>query len=251
MRNLFFYGQSGSGKDTLANYFRDKHHYLKFRCAGTIKQVLSEKNGLNADELEIMKRRDERLRKAHWKFGDEYNGKNHASVLQRLKNIVNRDGIEFDIMPSFIHNFPLIISDTRLRVEIEYLLNNGFTGIFLTRKTAEFKKNKHSTEHDLFDNGTIHQLVKSYPRQCLIVCNDLVEFNSAEEEQIYKEDLVKKLSYEFPDALNILVNLNPTGEQLVQSFHQNLMQLIPNLMDDISPKNKTNDDGGEPLYMSR
>lgn len=252
MKNLFFYGQSGSGKDTLANYFREKHHYLKFRCAGTIKQVLSEKNGLTASMLEIEKRRNEKLRKAHWKFGDEYNGKRHASVMQRLQNILSRDSIEFDIMPDFLQHYPLIISDTRLEIEIDYLLKAGFIGIFLTRKTGEFQDGKHSTENDLIENGTVARLSKRYPNQCLIVCNDIVTFPDENQQIEYTKNLAENLSKRYPDALNVLIQLNPTGEQLVNSFNQNLIQIIPNLMDnDVDVTNEHSSDDTELLYKSR
>lgn len=223
MTNLFVYGQSGSGKDTLSNYFRDKHNYLKFRCAGTIKQVLSEMNDLTAKELEEKKRNDEELRKAHWKFGDWYNrGNDHLSVLTRLKNILNHESIEFDSIPQLIRNNPVIISDVRIEKEMRYLLSHDCVGIFLTRKTKEFKKNLHATEHDLFSEGIIQKITNEYPGQCIIVFNDIV---SEDEEKELLEEVNN-----YPNALRVILATNADANQLINSFHHNLLEIMPFFM---------------------
>lgn len=222
MINLFVYGQSGSGKDIIADYFRDNHLYLKFKCAGTIKQIISEKEGLTASELEEKKRLDERIRKLHWKTGD-WMGSDHNAVLNRLSNIIHRDSIEFEILPSQYKGSPIIIDDVRLVNEAEYLLHHGFVGIFCTRTTSEFKEGKHKTENDLFKNGKALELVNKYPNQCTVILNS--QFPDYEE----FEKTLGSLGKNFTNALNIIAMYNPTGDQLRNTFANNLSRIIPSL----------------------
>ena len=132
MINLFLYGMSGSGKDTLANYFKNSHLYLKFRCAGTIKQIVSEKGQMTFPELEERKRTEKEIREAHWKIGD-WMGKDGEAVAQRIKNILSRQSVEFDMLPSNVVQNPICFCDVRRMFEVEIMLENGCVGIFLTR----------------------------------------------------------------------------------------------------------------------
>lgn len=221
MINLFTYGMSGAGKDTLANYFQDNHLYLKFRCAGTMKQIISEKNKLGYSQLELDKRTNEALRKEHWKVGD-WLGKDGSAVKQRLINIINRDSVEFDIMPKNVKNNGIIICDVRRLFEAELLLQSGFVGIFLSRTNSEYKPNKHTTEVHMFENGYLQYLVNKYPKQCIIVINSMTE-------EYNREQIEKMYGGLFENALNIIsLPKNSDGDALVKVFKDNLTVLIPN-----------------------
>lgn len=208
---------SGAGKDTLANYFQNTHLYLKFRCAGTMKQIVSEKNNLSYSELEIKKRENEKLRKEHWKIGD-WLGKDGDSIKQRIKNITNRDSVEFDILPKIVKNNPIVFCDVRRLFEAELLLQYGYFGIFLSRTTKEYKPGKHSTEINMFCNGDLEYLIKKYPNQCIIV------FNDEQQSPVPPETLKEK----YKQALNIIIiQGETTGELLIEIFKKNLVTIIP------------------------
>ena len=48
MKNIFIYGMSGSGKDTIANFLQSKYDFIKLRIAGTIKQYVYETYGFKS-----------------------------------------------------------------------------------------------------------------------------------------------------------------------------------------------------------
>lgn len=211
MLNVFFCGLSGSGKDTLANYFRDTHGYLKFRLAGTIKQIITEKGHFSFSQIDELKRTNENIRKDHWIVGD-WMGADGNAVMQRIKNICDRDSVEFDMLPADLRGNPICICDVRRDFEIRMLLERGFVGVFLTRTTEELKENQHSTEINMFKNGLVKNAVEKFPGQCLLVYN-----NGESPEDVLalakdkKEMLEKTISV-------ITFNCNPNAETLINVF---------------------------------
>lgn len=208
---------SGAGKDTIANYFQDKHLYLKFRCAGTIKQIICEKSQLTFSQLESIKRTNENLRKEHWKVGD-WMGKDGSAVSQRLVNIIRRDSVEFDIMPKSVKNNPIMVCDARRLFELEIMLANGFVGIFLSRTTDELKPNKHSTENNIFDSDELITLMKKYPGQCVLALNS---------DKARTSNLLEKFMPHAENALNIIMCPDIDGDGLTRVFSENLLNIIP------------------------
>lgn len=154
--NIFLYGLSGAGKDTIANYLRDEYGYLKLRIAGTIKQYVFETNGFeNMDVFEEAKRTNPDIRLRHNTFGNQYDkegielSKQEAS-LNRLQSLINRTALEFEIMEGMDLR-EICIVDVRTFEEAKKLLEAGFMGIFLTRQNKkEFAKKDHKTEQNLF-----------------------------------------------------------------------------------------------------
>lgn len=211
MLNVFFCGLSGSGKDTLANYFRDTHGYLKFRLAGTIKQIITEKGHFSFSQIDELKRTNENIRKDHWIVGD-WMGADGNAVMQRIKNICDRDSVEFDMLPTDLRGNPICICDVRRDFEIRMLLERGFVGVFLTRTTEELKENQHSTEINMFKNGLVKNAVEKFPGQCVLV------YNNGEA----KEDVLKLVSENkdfFAKTMSVLTfDSAPAGQTLENSF---------------------------------
>ena len=178
MKNVFIYGMSGSGKDTISNYLRDKYDYLKLRIAGTIKQYVYETYGFKSqEEFEKAKRVNSEVRLAHNIFGNQYDkeGINRSGVigsLNRIDNIINRTIMEIEIS-NCLKKKPICISDTRCLDEVEKLLNAGFVGIFLTRTTSEFKDENDRTEQSIILNGELQKLIDSgkYNNQIIVINN--------------------------------------------------------------------------------
>ena len=154
--NIFLYGLSGAGKDTIANYLRDNYEYLKLRIAGTIKQYVFETYGFKTqEEFEAAKRANPDVRLAHNIFGNAYDKEgidrsNKEASVNRLNDLINRTALEFEIMDGMqYHN--ICIVDVRTFDEAKILLNAGYTGIFLTRQNKkEFAKKDHKTEQNIF-----------------------------------------------------------------------------------------------------
>lgn len=223
MVNIFLYGMSGSGKDTLANYFKNSHLYLKFRCAGTIKQIISEKSNMTFSELEERKRTEKELREAHWKVGD-WMGKDGAAVSQRIKNILSRKSVEFDILPSNVIENPICFCDVRRMFEVELMLQNGCVGIFLTRTTPEYKHGKHSTEDSIMLDDRFDYILNKYKNQCIVV------FNNGESPEYVMQIIDTRPSLR--NALGILTfKIKPDGKSLINTFKQNIESIIPMFFD--------------------
>lgn len=155
--NIFLYGLSGAGKDTIANYLRDNFNYLKLRIAGTIKQYVFETNGFESQEqFEEEKRNRPEIRKQHHIFGKQYDEdglklSNREATYNRVESLINRTALEFEIVRN-TKDLPLCIVDAREFNEVETLLNAGFIGIFLTRQNKkEYIDSKHKTEQNLFE----------------------------------------------------------------------------------------------------
>ena len=179
MKNIFIYGMSGSGKDTLANFLQNKYDFIKLRIAGTIKQYVYETYGFKSlKEFEEAKRLIPNIRIAHHTFGYQYKkegelrSKEDAS-LNRLDLIINRELLEFEIDKD-LNEKPICICDVRRMCEIEKLLEAGWLGIFLTRTTNEYKDVKHATDQSIFVNDEFSKLLSlnKYNNQIVLVAND-------------------------------------------------------------------------------
>lgn len=165
-KNVFIYGLSGAGKDTIANYLRDKYGYLKLRIAGTIKQYVFETYGFKTqEEFEKAKREIPDVRKAHNIFGKQYDKEglersNREATENRINAICDKTALEFEIKYN-MKDYPICVVDVRNKFEAELLLNRGFHGIFLNRRNNEFADNKHKTEQDMFINGELKSLIEN------------------------------------------------------------------------------------------
>ena len=147
--NIFLYGLSGAGKDTIANYLRDEYGYLKLRIAGTIKQYVFETYGFKTqEEFEAAKRSNPDVRLRHNTFGNQYDQEgidrsNKEASLNRLNDLINRTALEYEIMDDMMHR-EICIVDVRTFDEAKTLLEADFIGIFLTRQNKkEFAKKDH------------------------------------------------------------------------------------------------------------
>lgn len=162
--NIFLYGLSGAGKDTISDYLRDEYGYLKLRIAGTIKQYVYETNGFkNMEEFENSKRTNPEVRLRHNTFGNQYDKEgielsNKEASINRLNDLINHTALEFEIMRGMEYA-DICIVDVRTFEEAQILLNAGFIGIFLTRQNKkEFAKSDHKTEQGLIANKNILNL---------------------------------------------------------------------------------------------
>ena len=155
--NIFLYGLSGAGKDTIANYLRDEYGYLKLRIAGTIKQYVFETNGFESQEqFEEEKRKRPEIRQQHHIFGKQYDEdglkySNREATYNRIQSLINRSALEFEIIEG-MYLREMCIVDVRTFEEAKMFLEAGYMGIFLTRQNKkEFADTKHKTEQNLFD----------------------------------------------------------------------------------------------------
>lgn len=177
---LFVCGLSGSGKDTIANYFRDQHGFAKFRLASSIKNQIVETNGFEGyEELEFYKRKDPEIRKLHTEIGDNltditkkqiHNDFKHYSLNMCYLFATRQHGI-FEICNNIPYNY--VICDVRMPEEIYFLLRTGHFGIFLTRDTSEYKVDGHITETNIFVNGLYEDMKTMFDKQMFLINNPL------------------------------------------------------------------------------
>lgn len=178
MINVFVYGMSGAGKDTVSNYLRDNHDFVKLRIAGTIKQYVYETYGFKSmEEFEIAKRNIPDIRIAHNIIGNQYdkesdNRSNNEASLNRLNNIINGTLLEFEIYKD-LDSKNRCVCDVRCESEVQMLLEAGWIGIFLTRTSTEYRDEKHKTEQSIFSNGVLQKLIdnKKFSNQIFIIDN--------------------------------------------------------------------------------
>ena len=166
--NIFVCGLSGSGKDTVTNYVKDNYGYIPFRLAETIKRIITEKRGITFDELEVLKRKFPEIRKEHNDVSTELT---LNAFYTRMQQIVDRTCMEFQILPEFWKNNPIIVRDVRAKHEIEFFLQNGYIGIFLERRTGEYQQKEHYTEWDVISSGAIDEYRKQFFGQCITLDN--------------------------------------------------------------------------------
>lgn len=172
--NIFLFGMSGAGKDTIANYLRDEYNYLKLRIAGTIKQYVYETYGFSTqEEFETAKRNNPEVRKAHNIFGNVYDQEgidrsNKQASINRVHDLCNRTALEFEISND-MKNSDICIIDARTVDEVNVLLEYGFYGIVLTRRSDEYKLAEHKTEQGI--NEDLLRLFQENPN-IYIIDND-------------------------------------------------------------------------------
>lgn len=237
-RNIFIYGLSGSGKDTISNYLRDTYGYLKLRIAGTIKQYVFETYGFkNQEEFETKKRQNPEVRMAHNNFGKQYDQEgldrsDREATTNRITAICNRTALEFEIC-SEMNEHPICIVDVRNYFEASMLLEKGFYGIFLNRRTDEYALKDHKTEQDMFMNGEIIKILKALENvenACFILnssaidLSQLVDINKAMTKAC--ENDVKPFIVSTQGSIEILLNLvnniviNNGNVELIKKYTQ-------------------------------
>lgn len=188
-KNIFIYGLSGSGKDTISDFLRDQFGYLKLRIAGTIKQYVFETYGFKTqEEFEEAKRNNPEVRKAHNIFGKQYDSKglelsNKEATENRIDSLIQRTALEFEILNNMKEQ-PICIVDVRNKFEAEKFLNAGFVGIFLNRRNNEYADTNHKTEQNMFRNGELADILvhlKSNDTVCIVINDNNFDLNQANE----------------------------------------------------------------------
>ena len=175
--NFFIWGLSGSGKDTIANHLHESYNYLKIRIADTVKRIICEKENLTFDELEIKKRNNPDLRKMHnfiGRFLDDTNGTTY-----RINQLIDGTALDYQFFEKeYIQNVSKVAFDCRSIEWCEQFIKAGWTGLFLTRTTQEFKDSGHFTENNIFE-GTFQLMIEKYKnRSQFIVIQNHDAFNT-------------------------------------------------------------------------
>lgn len=209
IKNIFIEGCSGSGKDTLANYFRDIHGYFKIRIADTIKRIICETENLTFDELEVLKRNNQNLRLLHNNIGKYLDSKN--GTVNRINQIIDRTALDFQHTKN-IEKIKICVCDVRGYENAEQLLKAGFLGFFLIRDPREFGNPEHWTEKTLSRDRKIIELAKQYYKQMIIVFN-LDRKISLDELDSYRKNFIK----EDKEFIPALVNVN--GNKFIEDFN--------------------------------
>ena len=227
IKNIFIEGCSGSGKDTLANYFREYHGYFKIRISDTIKRIICEKENLTFDELEVQKRLNPELRLKHNEVGkylDESNG-----TFNRINQIINRTALDFQHEKN-INDLKVCVCDARGYDNAEQLLKAGFLGFFLMRDPKEFGNPNNWTERTLSRDKRIVELAEKYHKQMVIIFNleKQIDFRDIDDYQknFIKENIVSNGEYNncsreitkfYPAYINCSNNSN--GGEFIERFH--------------------------------
>jgi len=172
--NIFVCGLSGSGKDSISNYLRDEHDFIKLRIAGTIKHIICEKRNIPFDKLDEEKRNNPELRELHHTtgnyLGDETNSL--SGTINRIHQLIDGNAVDFDMFKNSKTKHK-IICDVRSKIESEIFLKAGYIGIYLRRRPNEHRHLGHFTESNLFENGELLEMIKNYPNnKFLLIFND-------------------------------------------------------------------------------
>jgi len=166
--NVFFYGMSGSGKDTGSDFLKNIYKYRKVRIADTIKRIICEKENLTMDELEVQKRTNPYLRELHHDVGDYLDSMN--GTMNRIGQIIKLTSLDFQYFTDEEkESMNIFVCDVREKKEAEEFLKDGWIGICLSRKTSE--TSNHRTDISMFDNGQLDELKEKYPDQVYVVDN--------------------------------------------------------------------------------
>ena len=143
-QNIFVYGLTGSGKDSVSNYLVENYGYFKLRIADTIKRVICEALNISSEELEEQKRTNSELRMLHHIVSQMFDdlAKKPQSSINRVEQLINGKAFDF-------HNFSVqhdkvlkVICDCRTISEAKKFLEAGWTGIFLSRTTESVKNHR-------------------------------------------------------------------------------------------------------------
>lgn len=209
IKNIFIEGCSGSGKDTLANYFRDIHGYFKIRIADTIKRIICETENLTLDELEAQKRNNPELRLLHNEVGKYLDSKN--GTVNRINQIINRVALDFQHIQN-PESLKVCVCDARGYDNSEQLLKAGFLGFFLMRDPREFGNPEHWTEKTLARDKRIIELAEKYHKQMVVIFN-LDRKIFLDELDSYRKNFIKE-NKEFIPAL-----VNVHGNKFIEDFN--------------------------------
>jgi hypothetical protein len=224
--NLFVYGLSGSGKDSISNYLRDKHGYIKLRLSKTIKQIICETKGIDTDYLETMKRDNPKLRMAHWETGMQLDNLSHLNTgvnhsVNRLLSFYEKTALDFELVKD-LKDKPQIICDCRIGDEIEVALDKKYVGIWLMRKPNEFVGDgKHKTEQNFFnlenEKNILNYVNKVFDVPQLVICNV---------DKASKEDFEKYIAKCNEYNKKLLEQNIPINENITFCYTTEMMQKI-------------------------
>lgn len=206
MRNIFIEGCSGSGKDTLANFFESRD-YKKIRIADTIKRIICEMKNLTFEELEEQKRINPELRLLHnfWgKILDSDNGTNN-----RISQIIN--GTALDLCRN---NSPLCVCDCRGYDNVMQFLNVGFIGIFLSRNINEYGNPDHWTESTIIKTNSLLQIPLHLRGNCIIVFNDYYE----------NSEIITRLNEQHFHCMDLTGEKSKDAPTFIENFESKLKQ---------------------------
>lgn len=209
IKNIFIEGCSGSGKDTLANYFRDIHGYFKIRIADTIKRIICETENLTLNELEAQKRNNHELRLLHNEVGKYLDSKN--GTVNRINQIINRVALDFQHIQN-PESLKVCVCDARGYDNSEQLLKAGFLGFLLMRDPREFGNPEHWTEKTFARDKRIIELAEKYHKQMVVIFN-LDRKISLDELDSYRKNFIK----EDKEFIPALVNVN--GNKFIEDFN--------------------------------
>lgn len=209
IKNIFIEGCSGSGKDTLANYFKNIHGYFKIRIADTIKRIICETENLTLDELEVQKRNNPELRLLHNEVGKYLDSKN--GTVNRINQIINRVALDFQHIQN-PESLKVCVCDARGYDNSEQLLKAGFLGFFLMRDPREFGNPENWTEKTLVRDKKIIELAEKYHKQMVVIFN-LDRKISLDELDSYRKNFIK----EDKEFIPALVNVN--GNKFIEDFN--------------------------------
>lgn len=177
-KNIFVYGLTGSGKDTVSNYLVENYGYLKLRIADTIKRIICESKNISLEELEIQKRINPELRMLHHEVSQILDNiaRFPQSSINRVKQLINGTAFDYQHLVTNNNQFNIdevnkVICDCRTFGEAKEFLDAGWTGIFLSRTTNEFKHESHFTEQYMFTNGQLAEFIEKYKNQVKVIFN--------------------------------------------------------------------------------
>lgn len=168
--DIFVWGLTGAGKDTVADFLKSYYNMRKIRIAGTIKQIICEQLNVSFEELEAIKRSDPAIRDKHHEVSAWLG--NQISSLNRTYQIAQHNS--FDLQLCEDPEKALVVCDVRTIEEATILLDNDFVGIFLERLTDEYRRAGHFTENNMFTNGQLVELANTldYGERFVVVFND-------------------------------------------------------------------------------
>lgn len=212
--DILVHGLTGSGKDTIANYYKAYYDYRKMRLAGTIKQVICEKFDLTEEELEVVKRTDPEMRLEHHRVSDNNGGQN--SSLNRAGQIANRTAFELSIVND--KEKQIVVCDGRSFEEAQVLLSHNFVVIFLSRTTQEFRDSTHFTENNLFLNGQLAELTNH--ENGMFIDNIIVVFNDTNYTNEKRAEIIENFH---EDTKVLLLSNSVSGEGLIEKLDEFLI----------------------------
>jgi hypothetical protein len=171
MKNIVLFGLSGSGKDTIGNHIASKYGYNIIRISKTLKYVVTEILGLSFDELEILKRKDPKIRSLHNEIGVLLDTYNHT--LNRIGMLINGKAMDYD---NIKFTDPKIVVDCRTLEWLNKFIEANYSCILLTRTTNEFSNYGDKTEQNIFLNGSLYSFLENlspeYYKNIVIIDNN-------------------------------------------------------------------------------